>query len=254
MIILLSPAKSLDYSPIEYKHYSEPRLLDKSEELVNNLRKKSSKKLQALMGISQKIADLNVERFAAFSQPFTPENAKPAMYAFNGDVYVGLEAKEFIGDEVDFAQKHIRILSGLYGVLKPLDLMQPYRLEMGTPLKHKRKKNLYQFWDKTITKILNEDLEKTRSKVVVNLASNEYFKAVQPNLLNGNVLNIAFKENRNGVLKVISFNSKKARGKMAHLIVKEGVTDKENLKDLNVNGYVFDEAKSSEWDYCFVKP
>ena len=253
MILLLSPAKSLDYSPVEYEHYSTPRMLGKSEELIGNLRKKSSKKLQALMGVSKKIADLNVERYHSFSLPFTPENAKPAMFTFNGDVYRGLEAVEFVGDEIDFAQKHIRILSGLYGLLKPLDLMQPYRLEMGTSLKHKRKKNLYEFWGKSITELLNEDLAASGSQVVVNLASKEYFHAIKPDELNGEILNIDFKENRNGILKIISFNAKKARGRMAHLVVKENITKKEKIKELNVDGYVFDESKSDDNYFCFVK-
>ena len=253
MIVVLSPAKSLDFTPVDYKHFSQPRLLEMSEELVGNLRKKNSKKLQQLMGVSEKIADLNVERFNSFSQPFTPENAKPAMYAFNGDVYTGLNAADFVGDEIDFAQQHIRILSGLYGLLKPLDLMQPYRLEMGTPLKHKRKKNLYEFWNKTITELINEDLEAAGSNVLINLASKEYFRSVKPDHLNGEIINIDFKENRNGILKIISFNAKKARGKMAHFIVKEGITEKEGLKDLNVDGYVFDETQSTDTHYLFVK-
>lgn len=253
MIVVLSPAKSLDYTPIDYKHFSQPRLLEKSEELIGNLRKKSSKKLQQLMGVSEKIADLNVERYVNFSLPFTPENSKPAMYAFNGDVYTGLDAQDFVGDEIDFAQKHIRILSGLYGLLKPLDLMQPYRLEMGTPLKHKRKKNLYEFWNKTITELINKDLENSGSDLLINLASKEYFRSVKPEHLNGHILTIDFKENRSGELKVISFNAKKARGKMAHLIVKEGITDKEKLKDLNVDGYLFDEGRSTENNYLFIK-
>ena len=253
MIVLLSPAKSLDFSPTEYPHFSQPRMLEKSEELISNLKKKSSKKLQTLMGISKNIADLNVERFNTFSLPFNPENAKPAIYAFNGDVYTGLNARDFVGEEIGFAQKHIRILSGLYGVLKPLDLIQPYRLEMGTSLKHKRKKNLYEFWDKTITDILNEDLEAAGSQIVVNLASKEYFHAVKPALLNGEILNVDFKENRNGELKIISFNAKKARGSMAHLIVKEAITEKDKLKELQVDGYVFSKENSDEWNYCFVK-
>jgi cytoplasmic iron level regulating protein YaaA (DUF328/UPF0246 family) len=253
MIVLLSPAKSLDYSPKEYGYYSQPRLLEKSEELVGTLKKKSSKKLQELMGVSKNIADLNVERFNSFSVPFKTDNSKPAIYAFNGDVYTGLQAEDFVGDEIEFAQKHIRILSGLYGLLKPLDLIQPYRLEMGTRLKHKRKNNLYEFWGKTITELINNDLAESGSNVVVNLASNEYFHAVKPAELKGEILNIDFKENRDGVLKIISFNAKKARGKMAHLIVKENITKKEQLKELVVDGYVFDENKSDDNYYCFIK-
>lgn len=253
MIVLLSPAKSLDFAPVDYKHFSQPRLLDKSEELIGTLRKKNAKKIQALMSVSQKIADLNVERYHAFSTPFTPENAKPALFAFNGDVYTGLDAGSLEESEIDFAQEHIRILSGLYGVLKPLDLMQAYRLEMGTSLKHKRKKNLYQFWGQQITDIINEDLEQTGSTTVVNLASKEYFSSVKKDALKGNVLEVAFKEDRNGTLKVISFNAKKARGKMARLIAQESITEKENLKDLVVDGYTFNPGLSDEWLYSFTK-
>ena len=212
MIVLLSPAKSLDFSPVEVDVYSLPRMLDKSERLVNVLRKKSSRSLQKLMSVSEKIADLNVERYNAFHLPFNAENAKPSIYAFNGDVYTGLEAESLNDQEVKFAQKHVRILSGLYGLLKPLDLIQPYRLEMGTRLKVQRKNNLYDYWDKSITEVLNEDLKSTGSQVVVNLASKEYFKAVKPSLLDGDILDIDFKENRNGELKIISFNAKKSKG------------------------------------------
>ncbi len=253
MIVLLSPAKSLDFSPLEYSHYTQPRLLEKSEELVGTLKKKSSKKLQELMGVSKNIADLNVERFRSFSVPFGANNAKPAIYAFNGDVYTGLQAEQFEDSEMEFAQKHIRILSGLYGLLKPLDLMQPYRLEMGTRLKHKRNKNLYEFWDNSITQLINEDLAESGSNVVVNLASNEYFQAVKPAELKGEILNIDFKENRNGTFKIISFNAKKARGRMSHLIVKENITEKEKLKELVVDGYKFNESMSEENYYCFTK-
>ena len=253
MIVLLSPAKSLDFSSFDYDYFTQPRLLEKSEELVTNLKRKSSKKLQELMGVSKNIADLNVERFNSFSFPFNSDNAKPAMYAFNGDVYTGLKASEFIKEEIDFAQKHIRILSGLYGLLKPLDLIQPYRLEMGTSLKHKRKKNLYEFWDRIITETINEDLQASGSQTVVNLASNEYFHSIKPALLKGDILNIDFKENRNGELKIISFNAKKARGGMAHLIVKERIEENEKLRELVVDGYVFNRENSSEWNYCFVK-
>ncbi|HFA47384.1 MAG TPA: peroxide stress protein YaaA [Bacteroidetes bacterium] len=253
MIVILSPAKSLDLSPVETETFTLPRLLEKSEELVGTLKKKSPKKLRELMHVSEKIADLNFDRYQSFQLPFDIENAKPSMYAFNGDVYTGLDAASFEGDEIAFAQKHIRILSGLYGVLRPLDLMQPYRLEMGTKLKHKRKKNLYEFWDKSITEILNEDLAESGNDILLNLASNEYFKAIKPAFLNGKIVKVDFKENRNGVLKVISFNAKKARGRMANLIVTEGINEPAGLKDLNVNGYVFDEKGSDENGYLFVK-
>lgn len=253
MIILLSPAKSLDFSPLENVEYSQPRLLDKTAELVGVMRKKSRAAIQELMGVSEKIADLNHGRYQNFSLPFTTENAKPSMYAFNGDVYTGLEASSFEGQEIDFAQRHIRLLSGLYGVLKPLDLIQPYRLEMGTKLKYRRKKNLYEFWGTEITDLLNQDLAEAGSEVVLNLASKEYFRAVKKEKLNGKVIDIDFRENRNGTLKVISFNAKKARGRMAHLIVKEGITSPEDLKELVVNDYVFSPDRSVDDVFTFVK-
>ena len=253
MLILLSPAKSLDFSPMDVPSHSQPRLLEQTESLIGAMRKKSRAKIQELMGVSEKIADLNYHRYKDFSLPFTPENAKPSMYAFNGDVYNGLDAKSFEGKEIDFAQKHIRLLSGLYGVLRPLDLMQAYRLEMGTKLKYRRKKNLYEFWGNTITELLNEDLKKSGSDVVLNLASKEYFHAVKKDKLDGKVVDVDFRENRNGTLKVISFNAKKARGRMAHLIVKEGINSPGELKELVVNDYIFRAEKSTESKLVFVK-
>ena len=250
---MLSPAKSLDFSPMETPKFTQPRLLEQTETLIGVMRKKSRADIQELMSVSEKIADLNYRRYKEFELPFSPENAKPSMYAFNGDVYVGLDAQSFKGGEIDFAQQHLRLLSGLYGVLKPLDLIQPYRLEMGTKLKYRRKKNLYQFWDETITEVLNDDLAETGSDVVLNLASQEYFNAVKPEKLNGKVIDVDFRENRNGTLKVISFNAKKARGRMAHLIVKEGITDPENLKELVVNDYVFRPERSIDDVFTFVK-
>ena len=179
MIILLSPAKTLDFSPSEVKEFTTPRLLDKSQTLVNLLKKKSANSLKKLMGVSDNIAQLNVERFQNYARPFTLDNAKQSVLAFKGDVYTGLEAEGFGEEDLAFAQKHLRILSGLYGLLQPMDLMQPYRLEMGTKLKVSRKKNLYEFWDKKITQLINEDLAKSGTDVVINLASKEYFHAVK---------------------------------------------------------------------------
>ena len=237
MIVLLSPAKTLDFSPSNVKKHSKPRMLADSEVLVNILKKKSANDLKKLMGVSDKIATLNVERYQSYKTPFTLKNSKQAALAFKGDVYTGLEANTFDETDMGFAQEHIRILSGLYGVLKPLDLMQAYRLEMGTRLKNGVHKNLYEFWDARITELLNKDLKKASGNTVVNLASKEYFHAVKPDLLKGELLHIEFKELRNGAYKVISFNAKKARGRMAHLIVKEQVTDPEMLKTLVVNDY-----------------
>ncbi len=253
MIVLLSPAKSMDFSPVENKEHSQPRLLEKSGELVADLKKKSSADLQALMGVSKKIADLNVQRFRSFQVPFSPENAKQAMFAFSGDVYTGLQALSFDKDETGFAQKHIRLLSGLYGILRPLDLIQPYRLEMGTRLKHRAKKNLYEFWGTAITELLNEDLSDAGTGIVLNLASKEYFKAIKKDVLKGKVLDVDFLENRNGKLKTISFNAKKARGRLAHIIVKEKIVDPNGLKELVVNDYFFNSEKSDDGKYCFIK-
>ena len=253
MLILLSPAKSLDFSPINVAEHSQPRLLEQAETLIGVMRKKSRAGIQELMGVSEKIADLNFHRYKDFQLPFTPENAKQSMYAFNGDVYTGLDAKSFNGKETAFAQKHIRILSGLYGVLRPLDLMQAYRLEMGTKLKYRRNKNLYEFWGNTITELLNEDLKSSGSGVVLNLASKEYFRSVKKDKLDGKTIDVDFRENRNGTLKVISFNAKKARGRMAHLIVKEGITSPEELKELVVNDYIFQKEKSTDSKLVFVK-
>lgn len=253
MITLLSPAKTLDYSQDGKYGHSEPRLLDNSMRLVDVLKKKSSGKLQKLMGISKNIADLNVERYHNFSQTFTTENSKPAVLAFKGDVYLGLEADTFTKEEMAFAQNHLRILSGLYGLLRPLDLMQAYRLEMGTALKTTRGKNLYQFWKNRITDLLNEDLESHENKVVVNLASNEYFKAINKKKLNGELLSVNFKEERNGELKFISFNAKKARGFMSKFIVNNGIDSIENLKGFDTEGYYFSEDHSSENDWLFIR-
>lgn len=252
MITLLSPAKTLDLDPVETSVHSVPRLMEETESLVSVLRKKSARQLKNLMKVSDNIAALNVERFQQFATPFTPQNAKPAALAFKGDVYLGLEAETFSEEELRFAQNHIRILSGLYGVLKPLDLMQAYRLEMGTPLKKGRKKNLYEFWDRRITDLINDDLNESGGDTIINLASKEYFHAVKPALLQGRLINIHFRENRKGQYKVISFNAKKARGRMAHLIVKERVTLAEDLKEFVVNDYVYNESLSTETDWVYT--
>lgn len=252
MITLLSPAKTLDLDPVETATHSVPRLMADTETLVAVLKKKSARQLKNLMKVSDNIAALNVERYQTFATPFTPTNAKPAALAFKGDVYLGLEAETFSEADMDFAQDHLRILSGLYGVLKPLDLMQAYRLEMGTPLKKGRKKNLYEFWDRRITDLINQDLAESGGDTIINLASKEYFHAVKPALLQGRLINIHFRENRNGQYKVISFNAKKARGRMAHIIVKERVTLAENLKEFVANDYCYNEGMSTETDWVYT--
>jgi cytoplasmic iron level regulating protein YaaA (DUF328/UPF0246 family) len=253
MLVLLSPAKTLDFSETDITDFTQPRLLDQSEKLVGVLKKKRKTSLQKLMNISEQLADLNVKRYQHFETPFNAENAKQSLLAFKGDVYTGLEAETFDADDRAFAQKYIRILSGLYGVLRPLDLMQPYRLEMGTKLSTRRGKNLYEFWKDRITKLLNEDLAENGDDVVVNLASNEYFNSVQPKKLAAKVLKVDFKEDRNGTLRVISFNAKKARGIMASQIVRQRLETPESLKQLDVDGYLFRDDLSSEDHFVFVK-
>ncbi|MEM9835549.1 MAG: peroxide stress protein YaaA [Bacteroidota bacterium] len=251
MIALLSPAKTLDYSPVETAT-TQPRALAKSEKLVKSLRRKSVASLQELMHISENLAKVNKDRYQSFSLPFTEENAKPAILAFKGDVYLGLEADTFEEADLDFAQASVRMLSGLYGLLRPRDLMQPYRLEMGTKLPTRKGKDLYAFWGNDITELINQDIAENEASLVINLASQEYFKSVKPELLNTPVLHIHFKENRNGQYKVIAFNAKKARGRMAHLLVKNRITDAEALKALDVNGYRYNDALSSEWEWYFT--
>ncbi len=253
MIVLLSPAKSLDYQPTEVDMHSQIRFPEESEKLVSVLKKKSKKSLKELMNISEDLANLNAQRYQAFEPEYNEENSKQAVLAFKGDVYLSLQADDFTEKELEFAQEHLRILSGLYGLLRPLDRIQPYRLEMGTSLKIRRKNNLYEFWGDKITKLLNEDLESNGNQTIINLASKEYFKSVKPKALQGEVINIIFKEWRGEKLKIIAFNAKKARGDMARQIVKQQITDPELLKTLDVQGYIFDESISKEKDWVFVK-
>lgn len=253
MIILISPAKSLNLDPVDYTDYSTPRMLTESQVLVDVLKKKTARSLKKLMKVSDKIAELNVDRYQQFETPFTKENAKPAVLTFSGDVYTGLQADDFSAADMEFAQNHLRILSGLYGVLKPMDLMQAYRLEMGLPLKYRRKKNLYEFWDAKITELINNDLEESEGDYIINLASQEYFRSVKPALLKGNLIHVNFKENRNGQYKVISFNAKKARGAMARQIIQKRLTTPDQIKDLNVDGYLYNETMSNDIDMLFVK-
>ncbi len=253
MLLLLSPAKTLDFSPVATAA-TQPRLLSSSEELIATLRPKSVADLRGLMKVSEKIALLNAERFQEFSTPFTTANAKPAALAFKGDVYVGLEADTFSEQELDFAQTHLRMLSGLYGLLRARDLMQPYRLEMGTRLHHDGHQNLYDFWGDRITDLINQDLAAEGSGVVLNLASKEYFKAVRPELLAGRVVNVHFREKRGDTYKIITFNAKRARGSMARIIIKEGLTQPEQLRDFAVDGYVYNAKRSKEGEMEFTRP
>ncbi|HHG83324.1 MAG TPA: peroxide stress protein YaaA, partial [Bacteroidetes bacterium] len=226
-------------------------LLDKSELLIHKLRTVSRKKLGELMGISKDLAQLNYERYLSWQPEFSPNNAKQALLAFKGDVYVGMDTETLSEEDLDFAQGHLRILSGLYGVLRPLDLMQAYRLEMGTRLAVRRKKNLYDFWGNTITDKLNEAL--AGDNTLINLASKEYFSAVKPAHLQANIITPTFLDQKNGTYKVISFFAKKARGMMSSYIIRHRLRQPEDIKSFNVGGYTFNADRSGPQDWVFTR-
>jgi cytoplasmic iron level regulating protein YaaA (DUF328/UPF0246 family) len=254
MLILISPAKTLDYeTQITTKKSTQPAMLDSSQVLIDELRALSPQDISELMHISDKLGTLNYDRFQQWSQPFTKDNAKQTIFAFKGDVYNGLDADSFSSDEIGFAQKHLRILSGLYGLLRPLDLMQPYRLEMGSKFANSKGKNLYEFWDGDITDAINQHLKAIKSDEVVNLASNEYFKAVKTKELNANIITPIFKDKKNGEYKIISFYAKKARGLMSAYAIKNGITESSELKGFNVEGYSFNEEFSKGNDWVFTR-
>jgi uncharacterized protein len=254
MIVLLSPAKSLDYeSPLLTKRSTQPRFIEQSAELVGQLRRLSVGKVGKLMSISDKLAQLNHDRFASWEPEFTSANSRPAILAFTGDVYQGMELKEWSASDFTTAQKRVRILSGLYGLLRPLDMMQPYRLEMGTKFANKGGKNLYEFWGGSLTEVINADLKKSGSNIVVNLASNEYFSAVKPKALDGELITPVFKDEKNGKHKIISFFAKKARGMMADFIVRENITDAKALQKFKTAGYKFSKADSDGKTLVFLR-
>jgi Uncharacterized protein conserved in bacteria len=254
MLILISPAKTLDYqSDLPTDRYTHPELLDYSQQLIAVARKLSAPQIGKLMSISDKLADLNATRFHDWHPDFTPQNARPAILAFKGDVYTGLQAEEFSEADFDFAQQHLRMLSGLYGVLRPLDLMQPYRLEMGIRLENPKGKDLYQFWGEVITNKLNEALKAQGDDIVINLASDEYFKSVKTKQLKGKIIKPVFLDEKNGKFKVISFYAKKARGLMSRYIIENRLTTVEQLKGFDSEGYFFDEAASAKDELVFKR-
>lgn len=254
MLLVVSPAKKLDYeTPLPTDKHTQPSMLAHSELLMEDCRKLSPAQISSLMGISDKLAGLNAARFGEWYQPFTPDNARPAMLAFNGDVYTGLDAFSFEDKDFDYAQSHLRILSGLYGLLKPLDLMQAYRLEMGTKMANARGDNLYQFWGEHITEELNKAIAAQGDDILVNLASTEYFKSVKKKSLKATMITPAFKDWKNGQYKMISFFAKKARGLMANYVIKNQIKDLAGLKAFAVNGYAFDESLSKGNDWVFTR-
>ena len=256
MLFLLSPAKKLDYdSPLAADYESEqPLFVAQATELIEVLKTKSEQEIADLMKLSDSLASLNVERYQAWEPSFDQSNSRQAILAFNGDVYEGLEASTLNQKQLAWTNQHVVILSGLYGVLRPLDLMRPYRLEMGTRLATSKGKNLYEFWDEQIADYLNQRLAEQKNPLIVNLASEEYFKAVKKDVLKYPVVQCVFKEERDGAYKIISFSAKRARGLMCRYAIENGIDDLEGLKQFNLEGYSYDEASSSEDSLVFLRP
>lgn len=254
MLTVLSPAKTLDYeTPLDTLRHTLPRFNDDSQVLIDTLAKLSVQDVAKLMKLSDKLASLNVARYASWQPDANEDNARQAVLAFQGDVYTGLNAATLTHQQLDFAQQHVRILSGLYGVLRPLDLMQPYRLEMGTKLTNPRGKDLYQFWGETLTDSLAKELAKQDVPVLINLASQEYFKSVQPKKLAARVITPIFKDWKNGQYKIISFYAKKARGLMTRYLIENTIDQPDDLKGFDYEGYRFCPASSSENEWIFTR-
>lgn len=254
MLIVISPAKTLDYeSPLPSSKFSQPQFLEESAKLIKVLRHMAPDEVQDLMNISAKLAELNVSRYLAWEKPFSPDNARPAIFAFKGDVYAGLEAQQYSVKDLEFAQKHLRILSGLYGVLRPLDLIQPYRLEMGIGLKNSRGESLYDFWGDQLGKAISQALKEQKDKLLINLASNEYFKAIKGKTGDAEVITPVFKDFKNGQYKVISFFAKKARGLMSSYIIKNQIKDIKGLTTFKSEGYRFSKKDSTENELVFLR-
>ncbi|PJG84672.1 peroxide stress protein YaaA [Conservatibacter flavescens] len=254
MLAIISPAKTLDYqTTIPKMTFTQPQLTDYSEQLIDICRQLSPAEISSLMHISDKLAGLNAARFAQWQKQHDEHNARAAIYAFKGDVYTGLAAEELSQEDIQFAQQHLCMLSGLYGLLRPLDLMQPYRLEMGTKLKNAKGKDLYAFWENVITHALQQALDSQQDNILINLASDEYYKAVKPTKLNAQIIKPVFLDKKNDQYKVISFYAKKARGLMCRYFIQNRLTHIEQLKDFNLGGYWFDEASSSDTELVFKR-
>ena len=254
MITLLSPSKKLNFNEQDIVHsYTQCDFIQSAELLANEAKNLTENDLKDLMNISDKLAKLNRDRFDRWSLPFSVSNAKQAILAFDGGVYSGLKAEDFKEKDFDFAQNHLRILSGLYGILKPLDLIQPYRLEMGISFKNNRGKNLYEFWKEDLTQNLNNTLKDHKNPTIINCASVEYFSAIDLSKLNGKILSIVFKEYRNNELKFISFNAKKARGLMTQYIMKNKIDSNNDIKDFSYDNYNFDLKLSDDSTFVFTR-
>ena len=259
MLILISPAKTLDFNtPAKSDRFSQPDFLSDTEVLVKRLRQLSATEVSSLMKISDKLGELNAFRFQTWQPSYNNTNAKQAVLAFQGDVYQGLNVDSFNEEDLDFAQDHLRILSGLYGLLKPLDLIQPYRLEMGIKLAHPKLQDLsvntlYEFWHDRITQAINQQLDKLETKTLVNLASNEYFQAVKPKLLRGDIITPVFKDWKKDKYKIISFYAKKARGMMAAYIIKNRLEKIEDIKGFAEAGYIYNAELSENKHLVFTR-
>ncbi|MBJ9975784.1 peroxide stress protein YaaA [Pseudomonas sp. S75] len=254
MLTVISPAKTLDYdTPPVIKRHTLPQHLDHAQVLIDQLRELTPAQIGELMHLSDKLAGLNAARFGSWSAEFTPANAKQALLAFKGDVYTGLDAESLGEDDFTYAQHHLRMLSGLYGLLRPLDLMQPYRLEMGTKLANARGKDLYAFWGTRISEWLNQALAEQGDDLLLNLASNEYFAAVNKSALKARVIDVDFKDLKNGQYKIISFYAKKARGLMSRFVIQERIADPERLKSFDVQGYYYSAEQSREDHLVFLR-
>lgn len=253
MMMIISPAKKLDFKPVNLREESSPRFEKETGELIKCMKKKRSRDLMSLMDISKALAELNVKRFDQFESEPKDEHTKQALLAFNGDVYLGLKASDFDKKDLAYAQKHLRILSGLYGLLRPLDRIQAYRLEMGSMLHIGKHKSLYSFWGDKISTLLKEDMKETKDKVLINLASEEYFHVINPGKIDTGIIQVRFEEKRGGTFRVISFSAKKARGLMARYIIKNRLTRPADLKAFDTERYEFSPNRSSDNLYTFVR-
>ena len=249
MLAIISPSKTQDFSEGNIDIFSQTRQLESSNELIGILKSKSKSQISKLMSLSEKLSELNFDRFQKFKLPFTLDNAKQAILAFKGDVYNGINAPDLSSEDLEFAQSKVRMLSGLYGVVRPLDLIQPYRLEMGTKLSNAKGPNLYDYWGSEISNVLNED----ESDLIINLASNEYFKSIDKNTLNANILDIVFKEKKGETYKVIGIYAKRARGLMVNYIIRNRLENPEALKDFSDEGYRFDRDLSNDSSWVYLR-
>ena len=249
MLAIISPSKTQDFSSCHVKTFSKSRQLPQTQELVRLLKDKTESQISKLMMLSDKLSKLNFDRFQAFKTPFSLDNAKQALLTFKGDVYNGIDAPSLSLEDLNFAQNNVRMISGLYGVLRPLDLIQPYRLEMGTKLSNKNGSNLYDYWGNKISKVLNDD----EQDLIINLASNEYFKSIDKKTLKAQILDVVFKEKKNDAYKVIGIYAKRARGLMVNYIIRNRITEPKVLKNFSDEGYQYDDMLSSDSSWVFTR-